>query len=378
MKKRYILILFVVLAGVWFFAHQGKSEAQAVKPAAEVAIVKPLAVPELVLVKAGTFQMGSKDFPNAMPVRSVTLTEDYLLGKFEITNQQYVDMLNLAYAKGLLDKQKLNKPGKSEAWVISKSSQKVQDVGDEHSQISFKDGVFKVFPGKEQYPAVEVTWCGAAFYCNMLSESEGLTPLYNLDDWSCQVYGKTGYRLPTEAEWEYAAQFDDGRIYPWGNDKPDQTFANINAKVKDPVDVMTKPVGSYSPKGDSKLGICDLAGNVAEWCNDWYNDYLLSASQPQIDPVGSEPSLFKYVPFFKEFRALRSVRGGGFLYDPNYRKEYGVPFMVDCVMHEDAVMNNYRCYDILNFSRQVEGFRVAKSVATVKTKAAFSAPEKQL
>jgi formylglycine-generating enzyme required for sulfatase activity len=256
---------------------------------------------------------------------------------------------------------------------VSKSPQQYQDVSDEHSQITFKNGVFQALAGKENFPVVEVTWYGAAFYCNMLSQKEGLFPLYNLDDWSCQVYGKYGYRLPTEAEWEYAARYNDSRQYPWGNDKIDDTFANIRHMVKNPVDVDTAPVGSYSPKGDSQLGICDMSGNVAEWCNDWYNDFYPGESR-QSDPVGPKQSLYFFLPVFKEFRSARILRGGSFLYDPAYRKEIGPPFVMDTVIHADVYNNSFRSYDYL--SRQVIGFRIAKPVVTAKTKPAFSAPQK--
>ncbi|MFA5100779.1 MAG: SUMF1/EgtB/PvdO family nonheme iron enzyme, partial [Candidatus Omnitrophota bacterium] len=320
------------------------------------------------------FMMGSDEFGNAQPVHEVTLTNDFYIGKYEVTNKQYADMLNYAWKKGYLNKDEISEKAKRRrASGVSRSPQAYQDVFDEDSGITFENGVFTTLPGRENQPVVEVTWYGAAFYCNMLSEQEGLTPLYNLDDWSCQVYGKTGYRLPTEAEWEYAAQFDDGRQFPWGNEKADDTRANANHKDHTPPEAFPVPVGSYSPKGDSKLGICDMAGNVAEWCNDWYNDFYQGGAK-QTNPPGNGQELFFYMPVFKKFTAARVLRGGSFLMDTDFRKGMGPPFVTDTVIHPDVYNNRFRSFDYL--SRQVEGFRAAKTVAAQGAKSVFSQPEK--
>lgn len=324
--------------------------------------------PELILVPAGTFQMGNQDFKNAQPVHQVTLTRDFYMSKYEITNQQYADMLNYALSKGYLDTKYLTKkPEEIEAWGISKSPQKYQDVADEHSQLTFENGVFKAHPGKENFPVVEVTWYGAAFYCNMLSEKQGLTPLYNLDNWTCQVYGKTGYRLPTEAEWEYAAKYDDRRKYPWGNTEPDDSYANIKKSIKEQTDVLTTPAGTYSPKGDTKLGIADMAGNVAEWCNDWY-DNTYSDKPKEIDPKGPSSGLLVYAAPMKKYLSMKVVRGGSFLHDPKFREGMGVPFLINCVTRPEAFTTSGRSFDCYNMSRQVEGFRLVKTVVAEEKK----------
>ena len=378
MKKIGIIAFFVLLVGVLFLIiRQPASTSQPAAPEAA-----PAAPSNMILVPAGTFQMGSQEFSNAMPVHKVTLTSDFYMAKFEVTNQEYAEVLNYAFNKGYLDKNALKGAGApgmhgtGMAKGISKSPQKYQDVFDEHSKISFENGVFKPYPGYEDKPVDEVSWFGAAFYCNMLSEKEGLAPLYNLDDWSCQVYGKTGYRLPTEAEWEYAAKYNDGRKYPWGNGEPDDTYANIKKPIKNPLDVLTSPVGSYSPKGDSKLGICDMAGNVAEWCNDWYNDVAYAFVSQATDPVGPGPSQYYNLPPFKEFRPARVIRGGGFIYDAVYRKEMGAPFVINTVLDAQSFNNSCRSLDYDGLSRQVEGFRVVKIVADGKTTAVFSAAKK--
>lgn len=95
--------------------------------------------------------------------------------------------------------------------------------------------------GKENHPVVNVSWADVVSFCR----------------WA-------GVQLPSERQWEKAARGTDGRIYPWGNDLPDATCCNFNKNLQG-----TTPVGQY-PQGASPYGLLDMAGNVWEWCADWY------------------------------------------------------------------------------------------------------------
>ena len=115
-------------------------------------------------------------------------------------------------------------------------------------------------PEFKDYPVIYVTWGQAKTYC----------------EWANR-------RLPAEAEWERAARGDDMRSFPWGEDKPDWRFANFNMLVTD-----TSRVGSYA-MGASPFGALDMAGNVAEWTNDFY-DFDFYLTSPLANPLGPESS----------------------------------------------------------------------------------------
>jgi formylglycine-generating enzyme required for sulfatase activity len=168
------------------------------------------------------------------------------------------------------------------------------------------------FEQTESDPVVMVSWLDAAEFCNWLSTREHYTLFYSIrgtdvaENWSAD-----GYRLPTEAEWEYAARSGGKPLqYAWGNGTPAGNVADQTLRKRFPAwpfeiwsgyadgNVYTAPVGSYPP---NELGLFDLSGNVWEWCNDWYEPYTLGA---QADPRGAATSI------------ARTLRGGGWSDQP--------------------------------------------------------------
>ncbi|KYF52931.1 hypothetical protein BE04_45575 [Sorangium cellulosum] len=153
-------------------------------------------------------------------------------------------------------------------------------------------------------PVNLVSWFDAVVFCNQLSKAAGLRPAYVIEGeyvvWDREA---DGYRLPTEAEWEYAARGPDGLIYPWGNEPPSNQLCWDGEGNDMGRGRRSGPsaVGSY-PAGASPFGVMNMVGNVWEWCWDWYGAYRDDA-EVNSDPIG--PSIGKE----------RVIRGGSWLYD---------------------------------------------------------------
>ncbi|MBN2564916.1 MAG: SUMF1/EgtB/PvdO family nonheme iron enzyme [Candidatus Eisenbacteria bacterium] len=240
--------------------------------------------PEMVTVPSGEFEMGDGVAYCGVDEREVTLTRSFYLGQHEVTNQEYMEAVQWAYDHGYV-----TATTSSVRDSMDGSTQELLDLDDGDCEIAFSGGVFSLRNAghgiNADHPVIEVTWYGAARYCDWLSMQESLPRAYeHSGDWSCNggnPYGAAGYRLPTDAEWEYAAQYDDERIYPWGNEAPDCSRANFYNGYY--CVGWTSPVGSY-PDAPASLGLSDMAGNVWEWCNDWHVCSLGTATVS--DPVG--------------------------------------------------------------------------------------------
>jgi len=275
-------------AGVDYPGHQG--EDYIVKVVADDHQGTP--VPEgFVLIPAGTFTMGSPEdeygrYPDEIQ-HTVTLTTPFYVSATEVTNQQYADLAQWAYDQGYC-----TATSSSLRDAMDGSTEELLDL-DEACEISFSGGVFTVDPGKEDHPVLEVTWYGSVAYCDWLSLSEGLPRAYDHAWWECNghdPYNAVGYRLLTEAEWEYACRAGMQTPFNTGECLDAGTEANYHGDYpypdcpSGPSEGWTAPVGSYPANA---FGLFDMHGNLWEWCNDWYGSYAGDETDPPGPEAGS-------------------------------------------------------------------------------------------
>ncbi len=200
---------------------------------------------EMVFIAGGQFVRGGH-----YPVR----VDAFYIDRREVTNRQYCRFLNAGHA----------------------------DCWNKNQEIEKRDGRFVPVEGKQCWPVYGVAWHEAVAYAR----------------WA-------GKRLPTEAEWEWAAGGPQGRKYPRGNDPITPERANFGGNLGHPV-----AVGSF-PQGKTPLGIFDLSGNVAEWCSDWYDPGYYQRA-PLENPQGPQRG--------SESPPRKVRRGGCWAMDPDHQQ----------------------------------------------------------
>ena len=265
-------------------------------------VVFPISSEAMVLVAAGPFVMGSdpgEGYDDERPERRPSISA-FWIGTFEVSNARCAEALRWALQQGEIEVVpgspygSVHRPGGEALYLDMDAATLPKVIPPNECRITFDNGSFGVEPGWEDHPVVGVSWFGAAAFCNWLSAADGLAPCYDVETWTCD-FNASGYRLPTEAEWEKAARgTTDEREYSWGNNY-DCAHTNGWSCVRStvPVDDPAYWIGA------SPYGCLHMIGNVSEWCQDWYDrDYYQNGSgtNPRGPASGSR----------------RVVRGGSF------------------------------------------------------------------
>jgi formylglycine-generating enzyme required for sulfatase activity len=208
----------------------------------------------MVYVPAGEFQMGSADGASEeQPVHTVAL-DGFWIDQTEVTNAQYARCV----AAGVCE----------------------PPTNNGSNTRSYYDN-----PAYADYPVIWVPWEHAAAYA----------------EW-------VGGRLPTEAEWEYAARGPEGSVYPWGTQAPDCTLANFGVCEGD-----TTLVGSH-PAGASWVGALDMAGNVWEWTADWHTPYSAGRQENPTGPTTGENRVVRGGAWDSNAEHVRAAHRWGYPY----------------------------------------------------------------
>ncbi|MAF67090.1 MAG: hypothetical protein CMJ84_15710 [Planctomycetes bacterium] len=260
-----------------------------------ITFLLPDAYHGMVLIDAGSFEMGRHEGSgdaDELPLHAVSVDAFYM-DRFEVTHRDFARNMNNALERG-------------EVEVVAGVLQRVGGAGEvlcdtsassPWSHLEWNGTILKALRGWAERPLVQVTWYGACAYANGKSRDEGLTPCYDEMDWS-RDFAADGFRLPTEAEWEYAARGGEQApyfMYPWG-DAIDGSMANYEGSGDAHEDdaPATTPVGYYdgdqTPVGGDMangFGLHDMSGNVWEWCGDWY-DGAYYADSPSDNPSGPD------------------------------------------------------------------------------------------
>lgn len=283
-----------------------------------------------VRIPGGEFQMGDHfgyvdpNHPSdELPIHLVKI-DSFYMAKTVTTNQQFLAFLNSSVLNGIIEVRNniVYNTGGNSIYCYTNQYAPYYSIG-------YDGKVFSISDFRSNHPVVGVMWFGAAAYCNWLSEQTGLNNCYNLITWNCD-FTKNGYRLPTEAEWEYAGRGGENNPYfnyPWGDSLD---VAKVNwPNSGDPYEgadsasyPWTTPAGFYNgalhlkseynwpgkissyqtSNGANSYGLYDMAGNVWQFVNDWYSQNYYSVS-PYDNPKGPDSTF--HMPDGKPYRGMR-------------------------------------------------------------------------
>ena len=280
-------------------------------------------LPGLVFITAGKFAMGDHqgNDPHHAPCPLHTVRLDaFYIGINDITTKEYCEFLNSALTQHLIEVRNggVYPVGGSDLLCDTQESSM-------SSQTGWDGKKFSVLNKRENHPMVCVRWEGAAVYCNWLSAQKGYPICYNTKTWDCD-FNKSGFRLPTEAEWEYAALGGHENSFPWGNDA-DWTKANVQGSsnpFRSGAYPWTTPVGFFNGKlqrkadfgwqgeavtyqtgiGVNGYGLNDMKGNVWQWCTELYEQNYSSYS-----PIDNPPGPAQGSPC-PDGKVYHCIRGG--------------------------------------------------------------------
>lgn len=294
-RALFLATFYGVLAAAMAFAGEPKSD-ESSKARPERAITNSIGM-KLVLIPAGEFQMGNGHtgeeevaafkpygldlkadvFKAEYPRHWVRITKPFYLGAHEVTVGQFRRFVEAA---GYQTDAERNEGFKGAYGFNAETGKFEQNENYSWRQVGF--------PQSDEHPVVNVSWNDAVAFCQWLSKKEGKT-----------------YRLPTEAQWEYACRAGSTTRYHSGDDP--ETLAQVGnvsdatakAKFADwkyPLSasdgqVFTAPVGSYRANA---FGLYDMHGNVSEWCADWYNGEYY-ANSTGADPAGPDTGSYRVI-----------------------------------------------------------------------------------
>tara|TARA_B100000925_G_scaffold56133_1_gene36973 strand:- start:127 stop:1149 length:1023 start_codon:yes stop_codon:yes gene_type:complete len=303
----------------------------------------------MVWIPGSTFQMGSEDNqarPDEGPVHSVRV-DGFWIDQTEVTNSQFARFVEatgyITTAEKPIDWEEMKKqlppdtpkPHDSllqASSLVFKPTSGAVDLNNFSAWWEWKPkanwrsprGKGSTIEGKENHPVVHVSWDDAVAYAK----------------WA-------GKRLPTEAEWEWAARGGlKEKKYPWGDEDIGAGKVKANSwEGKFPYDNTNKdlffysaPVKSFEANG---YGLFDMAGNVWEWCSDWYNyDYYKTiAGQTTNNPKGADKSYDPYNPYIDQ----KIIRGGSFLCNDTYCSGYRVASKMKSSPDTGSQHTGFRC-----------------------------------